>query len=573
MLILLMALLGQDLQEVDDLGLRVARGFRVTAFSDHALANDLYCMTFDARGKVVVSSQHWIKRLHDDDGDGRADRAEELAQTGNGAMGLCFVGNDLYASVDGGVRLFRDADGDGRFDGPSELLFKLSGGEHGVHAIRKGPDGRMYVIAGNDAKVTKEHVTTETSPVRDPEAGALIRFSADGREREILAHGFRNPYDFDFNAAGDIFTYDSDCERDYFLPWYTPTRLYHVAIGMHHGWRLPGWMRSYARRDYQADTVPMLVAVGRGSPTGVVCYRHAAFPERYRGGVFYADWTFGKVYFTPLVPEGASYKPGLVEVFLQPTGTEGFAPTDLAVGPDGALFVSIGGRRTRGAVYRVAPEKPSTTAYSDPPLPVKPEPDPAHPELRVRQAAALAGKTGGESPQARLTAALAAVWRGERPVEAVLAALEDASTPDLRLQAVRLLQLCLGDTNLAKPAVEVHSDYAPVLPPDPAMLPAVRKLFPSGDERLDVEVSRLLAMLEDEDPATVVKTAAFITATSHPTRDVHVLIVLSRLKGAWPDGLAARVAGALLDLGRKLDGLEMRPKQVWGARLSELVGI
>src|SRR2546422_4050277 len=33
--------------------------------------------------------------------------------------------------------------------------------------------------------------------------------------------------------------------------------------------------------------------------------------------------------------------------------TQGFAPTDVAVGLDGSLFISTGGRKTRGAVYRV----------------------------------------------------------------------------------------------------------------------------------------------------------------------------------------------------------------------------
>jgi putative heme-binding domain-containing protein len=92
---------------------------------------------------------------------------------------------------------------------------------------------------------------------------------------------------------------------------------------------------------------------GRGSPTGVVCYRHTQFPSRFRGGLFVLDWTFGKVYFVGLRPEGASYRAS-AEVFLEPVGTSGFAPTDAEVAPDGSLLVSIGGRKTRGSVYRVS---------------------------------------------------------------------------------------------------------------------------------------------------------------------------------------------------------------------------
>jgi putative membrane-bound dehydrogenase-like protein len=336
----------------EDLGLKVPTGFRVTLFSDETLANDIYAMTLDAQGRVVVTGRGYIKTLHDTKGEGKADRATLFATTETGGMGLCFDGNDLLFCGDGWLSRYRDADADGQADGPPERLIPLAFTEHGGHAMRKGPDGFWYVIGGNDSKIGREHAAAQASPIRDPEAGALLRLNPEGRDCEVIAHGFRNPYDFDFNAAGDLFTYDSDVERDAFLPWYSPTRIYHVAYAGHHGWRVTGYMRSWARRDYYLDTVDILWPVGRGSPTGVVCYRHDRFPEHYRGGLFALDWTFGKVYFLPLQRDRTSYHTA-AEVFLESTGTHGFAPNDVVVAPDGALLISIGGRRTRGAVYRV----------------------------------------------------------------------------------------------------------------------------------------------------------------------------------------------------------------------------
>ena len=98
--------------------------------------------------------------------------------------------------------------------------------------------------------------------------GYIAQTDPDGKSWNMYTVGYRNCYDFDFNAAGDLFTYDSDTERDFFLPWYTPTRMYHIEPGGHHGWRVTGYLRSWARRDYYADTVDMLWPVGRGSPTG-----------------------------------------------------------------------------------------------------------------------------------------------------------------------------------------------------------------------------------------------------------------------------------------------------------------
>src|SRR5438093_614541 len=336
------------------LGLRATRGFRVTLFSDADLANDIYAMTISPRGDVVVTSQGYIRTLFDRNGDGVADGAEDFAQTRTGGMGLCFDGNDLLFCGDGGLWRFADANGDGRADGPPTKLFSIEFGEHGGHAPRRGPDGWWYLIGGNDSRFSGVQVDLPSSPNRRIEGGALLRFGPAGQALEAVAQGFRNPYDFDFNDFGDIFTFDSDCERDFFLPWYSPTRLYHIAPGGHHGWRLEGYTRSWPRPDYSPDTVDILAPLGRGSPTGVVCYRHTQFPPYYHNGLFALDWTFGRVWFLPHQPRatGSTYG-GQPELFMEPIGNAGFAPTDAVVAPDGSLLISIGGRKTRGAIYRV----------------------------------------------------------------------------------------------------------------------------------------------------------------------------------------------------------------------------
>src|SRR5438132_14114500 len=69
-------------------GLRAPPGFEVTEFADSKLANDIFSMTLDPRGRVVVSGRGYIRILVDDDNDGRADRAIDFAETKEGAQGL-----------------------------------------------------------------------------------------------------------------------------------------------------------------------------------------------------------------------------------------------------------------------------------------------------------------------------------------------------------------------------------------------------------------------------------------------------------------------------------------------------
>ena len=342
-----------DLIPHPELGVRLARGFQISLYSDQPLADDIQAMTLDALGRVVVSGPGYIRTLVDTNQDGTADLFIPFGHTKSGAMGLCFDGPFLYSVGDDGLWKWTDADWNGIADGAPVRLANFRVGEHGAHALRHSPDGSWMLMAGNDADVHAGVITDLRSPIRSPEAGTLLRFPSDFSSLAVIAHGFRNAYDFDFNQVGDMFTYDSDVEREFLLPWYVPTRLYHVQFAGNHGWRLPGFQRSYAQPDHYPGVVPRLHTMGRASPTGVAIYRHVQFPPFYQNGLFALDWTFGRISFTALEPQASSYH-SESSVFLEPMGTAGFAPTDIAVAVDGSVLVSVGGRKTRGAVYRIS---------------------------------------------------------------------------------------------------------------------------------------------------------------------------------------------------------------------------
>ena len=348
---------------VEEGGFRLAQGFTCKLYAGDELAHDISCMTFDATGRVVVSGPGYIRTLLPDaSAPANAPKPQRAVVFSDlpksGAQGLCFVGGDLYASGDNAVWKFKDADGDGVADGPPEQFVSglKTGGEHGVHGIVQGPDGWLYIIGGNDSGISERLNTLPSPQVRQVTGGAILRVSLDGKQREVIAHGFRNPYGMCFNDAGSLFTWDSDGERVQHLPFYAPCRVFDVGRGRHHGWVNAGWQNSWSRPPWWPDVVDRMIEVGRGSPTGIVCYRHRQFPEAWRNGLFFACWTFGRVYFAKPQHAGATYT-AKHEVFLESTGNAGFSPTALAIGPDGALYVSTGGRKTKGGVYRVAPKE------------------------------------------------------------------------------------------------------------------------------------------------------------------------------------------------------------------------
>jgi putative heme-binding domain-containing protein len=619
-------------------GLRVPDGFEVTEFADGKLANDIFCLTVDPRGRVVVSGQGYIRILVDDDGDGRADRAIEFANgPKDGAQGLLWEGSSLYFTGDGGLRRYREGP-DGKAGGEPELIraFK-TGGEHDAHAIRRGPDGWLYFLCGNMAGVDKTYAQLPTSPIKEPVAGCVVRFTPDLKACEVVADGFRNPYDMDFNLDGELFTFDSDNERCVSLPWYEGTRVYHVLPGGHHGWRAPQLGQFWRLSPYACDVVAPVADLGRGSPTGVVCYRHVQFPEEYRGGFFLLDWTFGRVWFVTLQRRGATYT-CTKRVFLQAVGENGFAPTAAAVHPlTGDLFLSIGGRGTRGAVYRVRyprglrPFKETELAslrVRSRSLDWRPELEKELPrqasgtdalerlralqDLRrhhshfgaatVREAVRANWDHADRYVRTAVADLVATLDGGERQAlgEQAKTALERttfglgtyASDPaavvtgvagvvtdrsagvEARLAAVRLLQLSLGGVTAAPARGTAWEGYSvrgrPVDKERAAVaLAALREVFPTGHADVDREVSRTLAMLEDDAPATLERVAGRLGAESHPVEDIHYLVVASRLRAPRTAALTARTAAALLALDEKIERLHLSRDNHWPLRLAE----
>jgi putative heme-binding domain-containing protein len=511
---------------------RLPPGFELSEFSGSDLANDITCMTLDPKGRVVVAGRGFIRLLMDDDGNGRADRAIDITRdVKDAAHGLLCESDTLWAMVDGGLWRFRiDASGTKQV-GRKELVRKLrTGGEHTAHAIRRGPDGWLYLLCGDQTGIDSTFVSSPTSPITEPNGGCMVRLSPDFSKSEVVAHGFRNPYAFDFNLDGAWFTYDSDNERCVSLPWFEPTRVYHVVAGGHHGWLAPQRASTWRMPPYFPDVVAPVATLGRGSPTGVVCYRHSQFPVKYHGGLFVADWTFGRIEFVKLERSASGYR-SVTEPFLQSVGEDGFAPTALAVdASSGDLYVSIGGRGTRGAVYRV--RYPSRLPDAKPLI--------VHP--------------------------ISISWTKEYPNDLT----RDQVTS---LKRVRQIQAAIGDFGAKQALGTVWEGYSPraAIAPDQFARERVelRQLFPAGHAILDREVSRTLAMLEDDDKELKSRVASRWSAQSDPIEDIHYLIVMARLRGERTSEVTRATAKALLALDAKIAERRLFRDRNWPLRIAE----
>ncbi len=323
-------------------------------------------IVFDKQGRLIVSDQGkaGVFRMTLPKVGGKFSESNiEKLKLGNSVQGFLVAFDHLYMVRYGGLyRAPLSPNGD---VGPEEKISELQGGgEHGPHSAIVSEDGKgLYVIAGNYTKAPKhQHSRIQRNMGNDlilrqytyghnaggkAPAGFVMKFSPDGKQREMMSMGYRNPVDFCLNRHGEMFVYDADMEWDIAAPWYRPTRVNHGVSGGESGWRAT----TQKWRKYYADTVGSVVDIGPGCPTGVIAGTHAKFPTHYRDAIFLCDWTFATMYSLHLTPKGSSYT-GEIREFV--SNTKGSLPlTDVQIGPDGHMYFAVGGRNGQSYLYRV----------------------------------------------------------------------------------------------------------------------------------------------------------------------------------------------------------------------------
>jgi hypothetical protein len=362
-------LLALALIALDTSDYEVPEDFVVERAAD--VADSFIGLSFDPSGRPILSLERGgLLRLEDADGDGFFETSAMLTDAIAACQGMYWTDGVLYAvgRVDGtqGVHCMTPS-ADGATIESTRLVAEVSGngGEHGPHAVAMGADGMLYLMLGDHVRMTKDPVPG--SPLADGYEGARLPVLLDPRghghgvvypggfvaridpasgEWTYHSVGYRNAYDFAFDRNGELLTFDSDMEWGVGLPWYRPVRFIHSVPGGDYGWR----KASGTWPSYYSDSLPALADAGRGSPTGVAYCTSERFPARYRDALFAGDWTEGRILVLRMREAGATYA-GEVETIV--SSNAGLPVTDLAFGPDGALYFVSGGRGTVGRFERL----------------------------------------------------------------------------------------------------------------------------------------------------------------------------------------------------------------------------
>lgn len=336
----------------------VAPGFAIhqvrTALPDEG---SWIAMAFDPQGRLTISKEDkGLLRMTLDDERANVTKVETINDDLLECRGLLYAHDSLYANANNAKSMFRlrDRDGDGKFDEVNKLREFGGGVGHGRNDLALGPDGMIYSIHGDSVAAPEAPLIDHTSPLRDSrrgkpqQEGYVVRTDPDGKQWELVCTGLRNPYGIDFNPAGDLFTYDADNEFDMSTPWYRPTRIWQLNSGSDFGWRVAQGKWPPYWPDRPDNGAPVL-EIGKGSPTSVMFGTKCRFPEKYRNAMYALDWAYGRVLAVHMAPRGTTYRCE-PELFLQGVPLN---VTDIATGPDGAMYLITGGRKTQSSLYRV----------------------------------------------------------------------------------------------------------------------------------------------------------------------------------------------------------------------------
>jgi putative membrane-bound dehydrogenase-like protein len=365
--------------------------------------------------------------LQDKDGDGKADSTHTFVQEPAliAPLGVSVIDNKIVVAQPPDLIVYTDVDRNLRFDPAVDKREVLLTGfmginhDHSLHSVTVGPDGKWVWNAGNTGamftdrsgktfRIFGSYRPNTVGPFKYPHdpaefagkpsddghvyvGGFSARMNADGTNVEIIGHNYRNSYEQSVTSLGDVFQNDNDDPPACRVSWVMEYANFgYSSNDGQRTWqadRRPGQSIPVAEwRQDDPGITPFGDLYGGGSPTGNVFYETGALGPSWEGTFFAGEAGRNEVFSYQPKREKAGFALERMifmtsNVKQQYAGSDFiggnatakgaietlFRPSDIAIGPDGALYVSdwidarVGGHQdldetVSGAIYRIAPK-------------------------------------------------------------------------------------------------------------------------------------------------------------------------------------------------------------------------
>ncbi|MBE2282168.1 MAG: c-type cytochrome [Prosthecobacter sp.] len=366
-----------------------------------------------------------VRVLQDTDGDGKGDSSHVFVREPGLAcpLGVAVFDNVIFVSNTPDIIKYTDVNRDLKFDPAVDRRevfltgFEQPQHDHSLHSVYAGPDGRLYFSNGNcgalfsdksgntfrigGAYLNNPYAGEKSDDGHVYVGGFTASIDPDGHKAKILGYNYRNSYEGVRTSFGDMFLNDNDDPP--------ACRVSHLIEGGSFGffsrdgkrqWRAdkrPGQTIPEAEwRQDDPGSIPAGDVYGGGAPTGMCFYENGALGDKWKGLLLSCETGRNVVFGYLPKPDGAGFK--LERFNFCTTNTTGvfkgsdfvggannlsedrrtlFRPSDVCVGPDGAIYISdwfdkrTGGHQDTdetcsGTIYRIAPKgfKPQVPAIN-----------------------------------------------------------------------------------------------------------------------------------------------------------------------------------------------------------------
>lgn len=312
--------------------MKVGQNLKVNLFASEKEFPDLVNpvqMSFDTQGRLWVATwptyPHWKPKspmndklliFEDTNGDGKADKMTVFADNLHCPTGFEFYNGGVLVAQAPDLVFLKDTDGDGKADQRVRVLSGIDSADthHTANSFVLDPGGALYFQEG-----TFHHTQVETPwgpPARCANAG-VFRYEPRTHKFDVYVNfGFANPHGHVFDRWGQDFVVDGTGANPYHATLFSGQ----TDFPQRHG-RPP--------QLYKQKTRPC-------PGMEILSSRH--FPPEWQGNLLVANVIgFHGILRYKINDKGASFEGVEQEPILSSTDPN-FRPSDLRIGPDGAIY-------------------------------------------------------------------------------------------------------------------------------------------------------------------------------------------------------------------------------------------